>query len=118
MSPLAHLQYGWWFAHWKDFGRRERAIIALAGAGPDLDGLSLLAGGDAFHKYHHILLHNVGAVGGALAIAAILYFVNPFDVIPDFIPGFGYLDDATVIGFVIASIGSDIRKFRRWERSS
>ncbi len=77
MSPIGHLQYGWWFAHWGEFGRRERAIIALAGAGPDLDGLSLLAGGDAFLKYHHILFHNVGAVAGALVIAGALLWNKP-----------------------------------------
>jgi len=77
MSPIGHLQYGWWFAHWGEFGRRERAIIALAGAGPDLDGLSLLAGGDAFLKYHHILFHNVGAVAGAIVIAGALLWRHP-----------------------------------------
>jgi hypothetical protein len=77
MSPIGHLQYGWWFAHWGKFGRRERAIIALAGAGPDLDGLSLLAGGDAFLKYHHILFHNVGAVAGAVVIAGALLWRKP-----------------------------------------
>jgi hypothetical protein len=77
MSPIGHLQYGWWFAHWGDFGRRERAVIALAGAGPDLDGLSLLAGGDAFHKYHHLLFHNVGAMFGALLITGLLLWRRP-----------------------------------------
>src|SRR3990172_4779298 len=38
------------------------------------------------------------------AIAGIVYFVNPFDIVSDFIPGAGYLDDATVIGFVLKSI--------------
>jgi uncharacterized membrane protein YkvA (DUF1232 family) len=52
-----------------------------------------------------------------LAIAAVVYFVNPFDLIPDFIPVIGYLDDATVVGFVIASIGSNIANFRDWEQS-
>lgn len=51
------------------------------------------------------------------AIAAILYFVNPFDLIPDFLPVIGYIDDAAIIGFVIASISSDIAKFRDWEQS-
>ncbi len=77
MSPIGHLQYGWWFAHWGKFGRGERAAIALAGAGPDLDGLSLLAGGDAFHRYHHILFHNVGAVMAALVLTGAFLWRKP-----------------------------------------
>lgn len=50
-------------------------------------------------------------------IAAIIYFVNPFDVIPDFIPGLGYLDDAAVIAFVANSVRGDIEDFRAWEKS-
>jgi len=77
MSPIGHLQYGWWFAHWGEFGRRERAVVALAGAGPDLDGLPLFAGGDAFHRYHHILFHNLGAVLGVLALAGLFFWRRP-----------------------------------------
>ncbi len=51
------------------------------------------------------------------AIAAVLYFINPFDVIPDFLPVIGYIDDTAIIGFVIASISSDIARFRDWEKS-
>lgn len=51
------------------------------------------------------------------AIAGIIYFVNPFDIMPDFIPGAGYLDDATVIGFVIKSIKRDIKQFLAWEQA-
>jgi len=50
-------------------------------------------------------------------IAAIIYFVNPFDVIADFIPGVGYVDDAVIIYFVINSIQRDLNKFLKWERS-
>lgn len=45
------------------------------------------------------------------ALAAVLYFLNPFDVIPDFILGFGMLDDATVIAFCLRSMKSDLDKF-------
>lgn len=77
MSPIGHLQYGWWFAHWGEFNRRERAAIALAGVGADLDGLSLLAGGEAFHRYHHILFHNVGATLAIGALAGLLFWRRP-----------------------------------------
>lgn len=77
MSPVAHLQYGWWFAHWGSFSRRERALIALAGAGPDLDGLSFVAGQERFYRYHHILFHNVGAVLAVAVLAALLFWRRP-----------------------------------------
>lgn len=77
MSPVAHLQYGWWFAHWGEFNRRERAAIALAGATPDLDGLTFLAGGDAFHRYHHILFHNLGATLAVTALAGVFLWRKP-----------------------------------------
>ena len=52
-----------------------------------------------------------------LAVAAIVYFVNPFDLITDFIPLIGYVDDTTVVWFVIASISHELAKFREWEQA-
>jgi hypothetical protein len=77
VSPIGHLQFGWWFAHWGEFSRRERAAIALAGVGPDLDGASLVAGHDAFYRYHHILFHNVGAVLAAAALTGLFLWRRP-----------------------------------------
>ena len=51
----------------------------------------------------------------ALAIGALIYFISPIDAIPDFIPVVGYIDDAAVIGFVIASVYTDLNNFRDWE---
>lgn len=51
-----------------------------------------------------------------MVLAAILYFLLPLDFIPDFILGVGFLDDITVIGFVVQSIRKDIEKFRQWEQ--
>ena len=50
-----------------------------------------------------------------LSLATVIYFLNPFDVAPDFIPGVGYLDDAVVLGFVVNSIKKELEKFLRWE---
>jgi uncharacterized membrane protein YkvA (DUF1232 family) len=51
----------------------------------------------------------------ALAIGALIYFISPIDAIPDFIPVVGYIDDAAVIGFVVASVYTELNNFRDWE---
>jgi len=71
------LQYGWWFAHWTDINRRERAAIALAAAAPDLDGLALFGGGDAYYRYHHILFHNAGSTLAVIPLAGIFFWKRP-----------------------------------------
>jgi len=53
-----------------------------------------------------------------LSLATIIYFLNPFDMAPDFIPGVGYLDDAVVLGFVVNSIKKELEKFLRWENEA
>jgi len=40
----------------------------------------------------------------AIAIAALVYFISPNDVIPDFIPGVGFSDDAAALAAAVASI--------------
>lgn len=51
-------------------------------------------------------------------IAAILYFVNPFDLIPDFVPFFGYTDDATILFYVLNQLGDEVERFKIWESNS
>ena len=53
-----------------------------------------------------------------IALAAVIYFLNPLDLIPDFIPGIGYLDDAFVLGFVMNSIRKDVTKYLDWEQET
>lgn len=50
-------------------------------------------------------------------VAAILYFLNPFDVVPDFLLGFGLIDDAAVIGYVVSRLGDELDRFRQWRVS-
>jgi uncharacterized membrane protein YkvA (DUF1232 family) len=51
----------------------------------------------------------------AILIAAIIYFLNPFDAIPDAIPGVGYVDDVAVVAWVLKILKDEIEKFRGWE---
>jgi len=52
-----------------------------------------------------------------MAIAGLLYFLDPIDIIPDFIPVVGYLDDGVVLTFVAKAIHSDLERFREWEKT-
>ena len=47
-----------------------------------------------------------------LIAGAVLYFVIPIDVIPDFIPVAGFLDDAAVIAWVVKTCKTEIDLFR------
>jgi uncharacterized membrane protein YkvA (DUF1232 family) len=49
----------------------------------------------------------------AILFGAIAYFVLPFDVIPDFIAGLGYTDDAAVLAAAIRSILPHIKDDHR-----
>jgi uncharacterized membrane protein YkvA (DUF1232 family) len=49
------------------------------------------------------------------ALAGVIYFVNPFDVIPDFILGLGFIDDVSVVAYVLGKIKEEINQFLNWE---
>ena len=53
----------------------------------------------------------------AAAAATLLYILNPFDIIPDFIPGLGYVDDGMVVMLAMKMVGKDLEKYRLWRRS-
>ena len=50
-----------------------------------------------------------------LALAGILYFLNPIDISPDVIPGIGFLDDAGMLALVVNSIRNDLRQYLKWQ---
>lgn len=47
---------------------------------------------------------------------ALIYVVSPIDMIPDFIPGIGLIDDAAVLTFLLHSMAQDLATFRAWEQ--
>ena len=53
----------------------------------------------------------------AAVVFAVIYLVTPADVIPDFIPLVGYLDDAAVFGLILSGFQSEISTYRDWKTS-
>lgn len=52
-----------------------------------------------------------------LIVAGLIYFIYPVDLIPDFIPVSGLIDDVILIAWIYESIQDDIENFLEWEKS-
>ncbi len=49
----------------------------------------------------------------ALIAGALAYVIMPIDIIPDFIPVVGWLDDAAVLAATIAKLSGEISRFKQ-----
>lgn len=50
-----------------------------------------------------------------LIAMAILYFLNPFDIVPDMLPVMGFADDAVLFAAIFKSVRSDLEKYAVWK---
>lgn len=60
--------------------------------------------------YKNVPWFTIAAIGFAL-----LYVLNPLDMIPDFIPGIGYVDDFAVLSFSLRFIETDLHNYLDWK---
>ncbi|MEY2518344.1 MAG: hypothetical protein QOF24_103 [Verrucomicrobiota bacterium] len=68
----------------------------------------------AFHRDEY---RDISSRNFLTLVAAIIYFVSPFDVIPDWVPVFGHIDDAFVVSLALKSVRGDLDTFMAWETS-
>ena len=68
----------------------------------------------AFHQHEY---RDISAQNLLVVVAAIIYFVSPFDEIPDSVPILGNIDDAFVVRLAMKSVSADLDAFMAWETS-
>jgi uncharacterized membrane protein YkvA (DUF1232 family) len=51
-----------------------------------------------------------------LIVAVLIYVASPLDIIPDWIPGAGFLDDAALIGYVVHLADRELERYYHWTR--
>lgn len=47
-------------------------------------------------------------------VSTLIYILSPADLIPDGIPGVGFLDDLILLSWVLKLIHSDIEEYKKW----
>ncbi|MBT2559400.1 DUF1232 domain-containing protein [Hymenobacter sp. ISL-91] len=50
-------------------------------------------------------------------LGVLLYVLSPIDVVPDFIPVVGFLDDLALISWFVGKFQGELNKFREWEET-
>ena len=88
--------------------REDRSRIGSLRA--DVPRLIRLASAIARGQYRKLPWKSVFFVA-----AGLLYFVTPADLIPDFILGTGFLDDAVIVAYAMKAIRDDLARFEEWE---
>jgi len=67
---------------------------------------------DSVKGNYHLHPAITGIIGGGL-----LYFVIPLDVIPDYLPIVGLLDDYVVLSTIINSLQEELAAYRSWKNA-
>lgn len=49
-------------------------------------------------------------------LATCIYFINPFDLVPDLLVGIGLVDDMAIIAWVFSSAATELKAFEEWEK--
>jgi uncharacterized membrane protein YkvA (DUF1232 family) len=98
-------------AYQKASEKKEFGTIASE-AFESLGTLSRMIKATISKEYHGIPSSTV-----VMGVAVIIYFLSPIDVIPDWIPVIGLLDDVALLAWFMTSIKTEMDRFHDWEAS-
>ena len=64
-------------------------------------------------RYKAIPFWSVAAI-----VTALLYVLNPLDLVPDALPGVGYVDDASIVAACLTLVRTDLHRYRSWRQDN
>lgn len=67
-------------------------------------------------KAHFSGTHKLSNSTLGMVLLALVYFLSPFDLMPDFLGLVGFVDDASVVLAVYAKIKTEVNGFLEWEK--
>ena len=110
-------------------GKPGRVMRILAELAPKINRVDWSAAGRTHLKNQILLISRLikANITGAYKIkprllvgllAACIYFLNPFDLIPDLIVGVGLIDDMTILAWVYSTAAVELETFEAWEKQA
>lgn len=97
----------------QDFEKKLALIPRIGNKASDIAVLMSMIRAYAKKQYTDVSVTTI-----LLAIAALVYVVNPFDLIPDYMIGAGQLDDAAALLLVLQAIHMDLDKYKKWQEEN
>lgn len=92
----------------------EAKLKTIKGIGPLLGEIPVLVSLlRAYIRKEYTQFPYVSAIG---VLSALIYFVNPFDVVPDAIMGAGLVDDAVAISIIVKMLEADLAVYKEWKK--
>lgn len=52
------------------------------------------------------------------SVGAIIYIVYPFDFIPDYVIGFGQMDDIAILALLLKVIFPELQRYKKWQEAN
>ena len=96
------------------FQRLEKKLESIPLAGSALKYIPMMA---SMVNMYVKKEYTDAPVGNIVAtVSALIYVASPIDIVPDFIPGFGYIDDAAVVAACLALIKTDLDEYKSWRK--
>jgi uncharacterized membrane protein YkvA (DUF1232 family) len=91
--------------------KKIKDVPVIGGLVDDLLTIFDLIGDYAKGNYKKIPLRVIVS-----AVAGVIYLVSPIDIVPDFIPIAGWIDDAAVLTLILnAGLALELRKYKKWK---